>query len=116
MVAVNVFAADTDAEGARLFSSLQQAFVNLRRGTPGLLPPPVDSIEGRWSPQEQAGLERALEYSAIGAPGTVADALQRIVALTAADELILTGQIFDHAARLRSFEIAASVRESLHPR
>ena len=62
MVGVNVFAADTDAEARRLFTSLQQQFINLRRGTPGPLPPPVDSMDGLWSPLERAGVEHALAY------------------------------------------------------
>jgi luciferase family oxidoreductase group 1 len=65
MPCVNVFAADTDSEARRLFTSIQQAFINLRRNRPGLLPPPVDSMEGRWSAFERAGVEHALRYSMV---------------------------------------------------
>jgi luciferase family oxidoreductase group 1 len=108
MVGVNVFAADTEAEARRLITSLQQQFVQLRRGTPGPLAPPVDKID--WSPMERAGVDQALAYSAIGAPDTVQRQLEAIIAETGADELMLTAQIYDHKARLRSFEIAAEVR------
>ena len=116
MVGVNVFAANTDAEAQRLFTSLQQQFICLRRGTPGLLPPPVDNMDGHWSPTERAGVEQSLAYSVIGAPDTVERGLQALIAETRADELMLTAQIYDHAARLRSFEIAAEVRDRIAAR
>ena len=95
------------------FTSLQQAFVNLRRGTPGPLPPPVGSTDGLWSAMEQAGLERALRYAVVGSPETVQRGLAAFIAETRADEIMVTAQMFDHAARLRSFEIVAAVREAL---
>jgi luciferase family oxidoreductase group 1 len=107
MVGVNVFAAETEGEAHRLSTSLQQQFVSLRRGTPGPLPPPLDSMEGHWSPTERAGVGQALAYSVVGTPGFVEQRLKAIVAETGADELMLTAQIYDHGARLRSFEIAA---------
>jgi luciferase family oxidoreductase group 1 len=113
MVGVNVFAADTDAEARRLATSLQQQFVALRRGTPGPLQPPVDSMDAHWSPMEKAGVEHSLAYSVVGSPDTVQRGLQALIAETAADELMVTGQIYDHAARLRSFQIAAEARERL---
>ena len=113
MAGVNVFAAETDDEARRLFTSLQQAFVNLRRGRPGPLPAPVETTEGLWSPLEAAGIDHALHYSVIGSPETVRRGLEAFVNETKADELMLTGQIYDHAARLRSFEIAAGVRDEL---
>ena len=113
MVGVSVVAADTDAEAERLATSLQQQWVNLRRGTPGPLQPPVDSMEGRWTPFEQAGVEHAMAYAAIGSPDTVAARLTALIAATAADELILTAQVFDHLARLRTFEIVAEVRDRM---
>jgi luciferase family oxidoreductase group 1 len=109
MVGVNVVAADTDEEARRLFNSVQQAFLNFVRGMPGLLPPPVDSMEGRWNPFERAQLEQRLVYSAVGSVSTVRRALEAIVDSTGAEELILTGQIYDHDARLRSFELAAAL-------
>ncbi len=113
MAGVNVFAADSDAEGQRLFTSLLQQFINLHRGSPGRLQPPVDDIEAVSTPMERAGAERALSCSFIGAPETVASGLRSFIATTGADELIITAQIHDHAARLRSFEIAAEIRDSL---
>jgi luciferase family oxidoreductase group 1 len=113
MPCVNVFAADTDAEARRLFTSLQQAFINLRRGQPGLLSPPVDAAQGRWSEAELAGVGHALRYSAVGSPETVRRWLESFIERTQADELMLTAHIFDHPARLRSIEIAAGVRDTL---
>jgi len=115
MVAANLFAADTEAEARRIFSSAQQQFANLRRGTPGKLPPPVDDIEAWWSsPAEKMMVDRALgSMAAVGTPDQVAAKLSEIVRATQADELILAGQIYDHAARLRSFQIGAEVRERL---
>lgn len=113
MVGVNVFAAGSDAEALRLFTSLQQQFINLRRGTPGQLPPPVDDMDALWSPVEKAGVAQSLAISAVGSPAVVEERLKALIADTAADELMTTGQIYDHAARLRSFEITAEVRDRL---
>lgn len=107
MVGISVFAADTDAEGRRLFTSLQQQFLNMVRGRPGQLPPPVDSMDGRWSAAERAQVERMTRVSAVGSPDEVRDRLAAILAETEADELMLTAHIYDHTARLRSFELAA---------
>jgi alkanesulfonate monooxygenase SsuD/methylene tetrahydromethanopterin reductase-like flavin-dependent oxidoreductase (luciferase family) len=115
MVAANVFAADTDAEARRLFTSAQQQFLNLVRGTPGLLPPPVESMDRVWLPHERAHVERMTRCSAVGSPDAVRRWLTQFAAETRADELILAGQIYDHAARLHSFEIAAAVRGSPVP-
>ncbi|MFP4275654.1 MAG: LLM class flavin-dependent oxidoreductase [Paracoccaceae bacterium] len=109
MLAVNVFAADTDAEGARLRTTMQQAFARLRLGRPGKLPPPVEDIDAEIGPQIRAAVDEALRITAVGSPGTVRWQLQNLIATYAPDELILTGQIHDHASRLRSFEIAAEV-------
>jgi len=113
MLGVNVFAAATDAEARRNFTSLQQAFVNLRSGRPGALPPPVDSTEGLWSPMEQAGLAHSLRYAIVGAPATVERGLAAFIREHEADEMMVTAQMFDHAARRRSFEIVAEVRDRL---
>jgi luciferase family oxidoreductase group 1 len=107
MLGVNIFAADTDAEARRLYSSLQQAFVNLRRGRPGKLPPPVDDFEVNLDRYARAMLADALSCSIVGSPQTVKVGLDAFVAATGADELMVTAQIFDHAARKRSFEILA---------
>jgi luciferase family oxidoreductase group 1 len=108
MVGVNVFAADTDAEARRLFTSLQQAFINLRRGRPGPLPPPDDRLEERLSPADRHLIAEMLSATVVGAPETVRRGLLAFAERTGADELMLTSQIYDHAARLRSFEIVAS--------
>jgi len=115
MVGVNVFAADTDAEARRLITSLQQQFVSLRRGTPGPLPPPVDNMDELWSPLERMGVEEALAYSVVGTPDAVERGLEAFMAETGANEM-LTAQIYDHTARLRSFEIAAEIRRRIDAR
>jgi luciferase family oxidoreductase group 1 len=107
MVGVTAVAADTDAEARRLFTSVQQSFLNLVRGAPGLLPPPVDSMDGPWSPAERLHVERMTTVSAVGSPETVKRRLATIVEATGADELILTANVFDHAARVRSYELIA---------
>ncbi|HEV2642313.1 MAG TPA: LLM class flavin-dependent oxidoreductase [Candidatus Elarobacter sp.] len=113
MVGVNVVAADSDVEARRLFTSLQQAFANIRRGRRTNLPPPVDDIERRLDPIDWHGLHQMLSYSVVGSPETVRHGLEQVIAQTDADEIIIASQIFDHAARVRSYEIAAAVRESL---
>jgi luciferase family oxidoreductase group 1 len=107
MLGVNIFAAATDAEARRLFSSLQQAFLNLRRGRPGKLPPPVDDLEAGLDRFGRAVLGDALSCSIVGGPETVRDGLRAFVASTGADELVVTAQIFDHEDRRRSFTILA---------
>jgi luciferase family oxidoreductase group 1 len=111
MLGVNIFAAETDAEARRLFSSLQQAFLNLRRGRPGKLPPPVDDMDAKLDPHGRAMLENSLACSVVGGPETVRRGLAEFIAATGADELMVTAQIHDHAARKRSFEILAGLRE-----
>ena len=113
MVAANVVAASTDAEARYLFTSLQQAFLRLRRGEPGPLPAPVDGIETITTEAERAGLSQALECSFVGSVNTVTQGVRGFLERTAADELIISGHIHDHPARLRSFELAAQVREAL---
>ena len=107
MLGVNVIAAETDQQARRLFSSLQQAFLNLRRGRPGKLPPPVDDLEANIDRHGRAMLADALACSVVGGPGTVKQGVERFIASTGADELMVTAQIFDHTARIRSFEILA---------
>jgi luciferase family oxidoreductase group 1 len=110
MLGLNVFAAETDREAERLRTSLEQAFVALRRGAPVPLPPPVDSMEGLWSAVEKSQLDRVFACSVAGSPATVRRGIEAFVRRNEPDELMVTGQIFDHAARLRSFEIAADIR------
>ena len=105
MVGLNVFAADTEAEAARLMTSMQQQFLRLRRGNPGKLPPPVDSIDALAAPHERAGVDAALRCTVVGTPESLGARLRDFVARTGADEVMVTAQIHDHAARRRSFEI-----------
>ena len=114
IVGANIVAADTDAEAARLFTSIQQQFLNLVRGRPGQLQPPVDDIESLWSPAEKAHVARMTRYSLVGSPATLREQLELLLEQTAADELILTAQIYDHQARKRSFELAACVFEQFN--
>jgi luciferase family oxidoreductase group 1 len=107
MLGVNVFAADTDRDAARLFTSLQQAFLNLRRGHPAPLPPPDDTLEERLTPTDRAGIAEMLACSVVGAPDAVHRGLEAFAARTGADELMLTSQIYDPAARVRSYELTA---------
>ena len=113
MLGVNVVAADTDAEAAHLFTSMQQQFVNLRRGTPGQLQPPIDDIEKFWTPAEKAGVQHSLAYAVVGSRDTVKDKLRSFIAWTDADELMITAHIHDHTARVRSYELLASARDEL---
>ena len=109
MVGANVIAADTDPEARRLFTSAQQSFANLLRGTRGQLPPPVDDIEAYWSPAEKAHASRMLACSFVGSAQTLQAPLLDFVARTGADELIVAAAVHDHRARLRSYEILAGI-------
>lgn len=109
MLALNVVVADTDEEAARLFTTQQQSFVRLRRGQPGLVPPPLESataMDDFCSPAEKQMIEAALACRAVGSPATVRAAMRDFVERHRPDELVLTANIFDHAARVRSFELA----------
>jgi luciferase family oxidoreductase group 1 len=112
MLGFNIFAADSDAEARLLATSMQQAFVNLRSGRPTQLPPPLAGYESALPPAAKGMLADVLASSAIGSPDTVRRALAAFIERTKPDELMVTSQIFDHSARLRSYEIAADVRES----
>jgi alkanesulfonate monooxygenase SsuD/methylene tetrahydromethanopterin reductase-like flavin-dependent oxidoreductase (luciferase family) len=106
---VNVVAAESDEEARRLFTSLQQAFTNLLRGRPGPQPPPIEDIEQYWGPSEKAQASRMLAQSIVGSPESVRQGLERFLTLTRADELMVVSSIFDHAARVRSYELLAEV-------
>ena len=108
MLALNVVAADTRAEAQRLFTTQQQSFVRLRRGTPGLIPPPIDDIEAFWTPQEKAMVEQALACAVVGDAADVREGVAQFAARHRPDELMLTANIFDHAARRHSFALAAN--------
>jgi luciferase family oxidoreductase group 1 len=113
MLGYNVFAADTDEEAQWRATSMQQAFVNLRTGRPSKLPPPVKDYRATLGPQENAMLDSVLSCTAVGSPDTVRAQLQGFIASTQADELMITSQIFEHTARLRSYEIVADVHQQL---
>jgi luciferase family oxidoreductase group 1 len=113
MLGFNIFAADSDEEGKFLSTSMQQAFVNLRSGRPGQLPPPLEGYETQLPPQAKAMLADVLSCSAIGSRDTVHAAVAAFIAKTRPDELMITAQIFEHAKRLRSYEIAADVGKAL---
>ena len=113
MLGLNVVAAGSDAEARRLFTTQQQSFINLRRGRPGLIPPPIDDIESYWTPPEKLMVERALACAVVGAAGTVKDGIAAFIARHRPDELLITANVFEHAARRHSFEIAAAVRDRL---
>jgi len=113
MLGFNVFAADTDEEAHFRATSMQQAFVNLRTGRPSQLPPPKARYLDSLGLPERAMLDSVLSCTAIGSPATVSRQLQDFIARTGADELMITSQIYEHAQRLRSYEITAEVRQTL---
>ena len=113
MLGFNVFAADTDEEAQVRATSMQQAFVNLRTGRPTRLPPPLPGFREQVGPSERALLDSVLSCAAIGSPPTVREGLRAFIERTGADELMITSQMFDHAARLRSYEITGAVRKDL---
>ncbi len=104
---VNVFAAETDEEARRLFTSTQQQFTRMVRGTRGRLPPPIDDIEAYWTPMEKEQASAMLRRSFVGSGETVHRGLEEFVNETGVDELIVASAIYDHAARLKSYEILA---------
>ncbi len=107
MVGCHVIAAETETQARRLFTSSQQSFANLLRGTRGRLLPPIDDIEAYWSPAEKAQASRMLACAFVGTGGQVTERLNGFIAETGADELIVAASIYDHAERLRSYEILA---------
>jgi alkanesulfonate monooxygenase SsuD/methylene tetrahydromethanopterin reductase-like flavin-dependent oxidoreductase (luciferase family) len=109
MVGVNVVAAKTDEEARRLFTTIQQSFTNLLRGIPGKLQPPIDDIEQYWTPPEKQQASRMLKYSIVGSAETVRSELESFVAMTKADELMIVCSLYEHAARVRSYEIVARI-------
>lgn len=118
MVGVNVVAADTDEEARRLFTTVQQSFTNLLRGSPGKLQAPIDDIEEYWRPAEKFQASRMLKHSIAGSPETVRYGLESFVALTNADELMIVTSIHDQHARIRSYEIVADsygVKAAMNP-
>lgn len=113
MLGLNVIVAETDAQARYLFTSVQQSFTNLRRGTPGQIPPPIDDIDSYWSPQEKASASMTFLCSAVGSPETVERGVLRFIEVAQPDEIITTAHIYDHSARLRSFELLAEIHARL---
>jgi luciferase family oxidoreductase group 1 len=118
MVGVNVICADSEAEAARAFTSLQLRFLGMHRGVRGALPRPIApaELEAMWTPAEKAGVQRMLTASAVGAPASVREQLDALLERTGADELIVASAIHDHGARLRSYELLAGLGlDAAHP-
>jgi luciferase family oxidoreductase group 1 len=107
MAGVSLVAADSDAEARRLFTSQQQSFVALRTGSPGPLPPPLEDLAAQLQPADRLFVDHSLAHAIVGGPETVKAGLAAFLQRTRADEVIVTSQVYDHAARLRSFELAA---------
>lgn len=110
---MNVVAADTDEEAQYLFTTLQQNVIRMHRNTRGQLPPPIVDLDDFCEPHEKMSAAHTLQVSAVGSPETINKTMRHWLDLTGADELIVTGQIFDHRARLKSFEIAAQAAQGL---
>ena len=109
MLAINIVAAETDEEAWRLATTQFQSFLRLIRGTPGQMLPPVETMDGLWTAQEKALVDARLGGSIIGSAATVRENLEKMLSETRADELMINAMIFDHAARLRSYEIVAEI-------
>ena len=108
MVGVNIIAAESDGEARRLATTQQMSFANIFRGARGLSQPPIDDIESYWSPMEKEQARRMLARSIIGSPETVRTGIAALVDETGADELIVVSDVYEHSARLRSFELIAA--------
>ena len=109
MLAMNLVAADTDADAQFLATTQFQSFLRLTRGMPGEMQPPVENMDELWTAEEKAAVESRLGGSIIGSPATVKSGVAKLLAETNADELMLNAMIFDHTARLRAYEIVADV-------
>lgn len=113
VLGLNVVASDSEADAKRLFTTQQQSFVNLRRGLPGLIPPPIDDIEAFWQPHEKAGVQNALACAVVGDVKQVQEGLAAFVARHKPDEVLVTANVYDHAARKRSFGLAMQAWRAL---
>jgi luciferase family oxidoreductase group 1 len=109
MAGVSVYAAPTEAEARRVFTSAQQNSTNMVRNRRGKLPPPIDDIETYWTPQEKPHVQGMLKYAFAGSPRTVRRGLDEFAALTGVDELMVVSHIYDHSARLRSYELLSQI-------
>jgi luciferase family oxidoreductase group 1 len=115
MVGVNIIAAETDAEARRLATTQQMSYANIFRGARTLSQPPIDDIETYWSPVEKYQAMQMLERSIVGSRESVAAGIERLVAETGADELMVVSDVYDHKARLRSFELIAQTQDAVLP-
>jgi luciferase family oxidoreductase group 1 len=115
MVGVNIVAAPTDEEARRLATTQQMSFTNIFRGARGLSRPPIDDIDTYWTPSEKMQVMQMLERSIIGSPATVRDGIAALVAETGADELMIVSDVYDHALRLRSFQLIAQSNPDADP-
>jgi len=113
MVGVNIIAADTDKEAKRLWTTQQMSFANMARGARGLSQPPIDDIETYWSPAEKAQAMRMLSLSIVGSKETVRAGIAKLVANTGADELMIVSDVYDHQARLHSYQLIAEANADL---
>jgi alkanesulfonate monooxygenase SsuD/methylene tetrahydromethanopterin reductase-like flavin-dependent oxidoreductase (luciferase family) len=109
MAGVNVIVAETDGEAQHLFTSLQMRFTDMVRGARGYMKPPIDDIENYWSGHEKVQAQRMLACSFVGTPKSVRNQLQDFMAETGADELMVATAVYDHKARLKSYELLAGV-------
>jgi len=116
MLGLNVVAADSDAEARRLFTTQQQSFINLRRGQPGLIPPPIDDIETYWTAPEKMMVERSLACAVVGGPAAVEEGIAAFIERHRPDEVMITANVFEHAARCHSFALAAEAMQRLGQR
>ena len=113
MPCINIIAADTDAQAKFLFTSIQQQFANLRRGVPGQLQPPRTDMENFWNGTEHLSVHHALRYALVGSPETVTRELEEFLTLTQPDELMIAGAMYDHSARLHSYELISKLKEKV---
>lgn len=113
MLGYNVFAAETDEEAVFLRTSALQAMLQLRRGSPIQLPPPIEDFDAQLTPQEQGMLRMITSCSAVGSVQSVAEQMRAFLERTGADELMCVGSIYDHSKRVESFRLAAQARDSL---
>ncbi|CAK4867059.1 unnamed protein product [Aphanomyces euteiches] len=109
MVGINIIAADTDEEAQRLATSQHQQFLNIVRGNPGLLKPAIDPLDILWSEPEKAYVQKSLSFSIVGSRATIRERLSQLQQQTQADEWIVSGQIYDHEARLKSYQIVSEI-------
>ncbi len=114
IIGIGLYAAESDDEGRRVFSSAQLQGLSLIRGRPGKLPPPVDNIGERWSREEHAALAQRTQFAAVGSPEAVRHRIEEWLEQTAADEMIAISQIYDHGARLRSYEIGSRAFQQIN--